>query len=513
MLPALLLAISLFSLASPSQAEGGASGSFSDPNLDITADSPAFSALRRTQTRGGALFYDQAFPQSSQDLRAYLEHAPLSAYDSGYLMERYPFAGGELLRWSDPVRGNSFLASPLLEVGTSGGADGDTDGTDAYFGMGARIYGQVFHHLVYYTHATVYSEKVDRARFTHQYNPELGETYSVEKGLGDSLLDFRTYNRFEYYLKFDQDWWSIKAGRDRIHMGPGYFSSLTAARNTPPYYLVEGRIDFAPWLKLDDYLIKMTDTDYDVNKYANIHRLEFKPTASLALAYQDIVIYQDRDPDPAYLLPLVPLTFSEANSGGRDNAAMSFDAIYASRFGVSLWGELFLDDLLGPTSFFDDFWENRWAGLAGFQWALPMAWADADLVTEYSHIEPWTYNGREAYTSFKHYNVPSASKLGPDSRSVDVQASWRPWKRLQLRERWEWNEQGTGRPGTLGVIHDDAMDGQTKEWLGSGTKSWVQASHELTFFQGRFVEASLWWVQGISGAPGQRFGGAISLGW
>ena len=480
-------------------------------NLDLTADSPSFQALRRAQTRNGSLFYDQAFPQSAQGMGRYLESKSLSVYDSSYLLARHPFQGGELGHWVDTTRGNSFLVSPLLESGASGGDD--TLGSDFYGGLGARIYGTLSHRLIYYTHATVYTEKVDRARFTHQFNPEFGETYSVEKGLGDSLLDYRTYNRFEYYLKFDQDWWSIKAGRDRLHMGPGYFSSLTAGRDTPPYYLVEGRIDFAPWLKLDDYLIKMTDTDYEVQKYANVHRLEFKPTPALALAFQDIVIYQDRDPDPAYVLPLVPLTFAEANSGGRDNAAMAFDGTYASPFGVSIWGELFLDDLLGPAAFFDDFWENRWAALAGFQWVLPLAWADADLVAEYSHVEPWTYNGREAYTSFKHYNVPSASKLGPDSRSVDVQVSYRPWKRVQLRERWELNEKGTVPGSILGTIHDDGLHGQTKEWLGPGTQSRVQASHELTYFYQRYLETRIWWVQGLDGGQGQRFGMDVGLGW
>ena len=35
----------------------------------------------------------------------------------------------------------------------------------------------------------------------------------------------------------------------------------------------------------------------------------------LALGFQGIVIYQDRDPDPAYVFPLTPLAFSEENTG------------------------------------------------------------------------------------------------------------------------------------------------------------------------------------------------------
>lgn len=34
--------------------------------------------------------------------------------------------------------------------------------------------------------------------------------------------------------------------------------------------------------------------------------------------------------------------------------------------------------------------------------------------------------------------------------------------------RVTWDAKGTGRPGRLGVVHDDAVDGVTKAWLGSG---------------------------------------------
>ena len=97
-------------------------------------------------------------------------------------------------------------------------------------------------------------------------------------------------------------------------MGPGYFSSLTQSRDTPPFYLTEMRINFAPWLSVDNYLLRMVDTDHDINKYAHIHRFQFKPLKSLAVAFQDIVIYQERDIDVKYIIPLTPLAVSETSS-------------------------------------------------------------------------------------------------------------------------------------------------------------------------------------------------------
>jgi len=191
---------------------------------------------------------------------------------------------------------------------------------------------------------------------------------------------------------------------------------------------------------------------------------------------------------------------------------MAFDIAWAAPAGLMFWGQLFLDDLLGPTTLYDGFWENRWAGLAGFQWVLPSTWADADLVLEYSHVEPWTYNGRQAHTSFKHYNVASASKLGPDSRSLDAQASWRIGRAWQIKEHWEWDTKGTGRPATLGTIHDDAIDGQGKDWLAHARSTWG-ATQEVSWFFGRYVDARLWWTETWGLGRGRQFGAEANLGW
>lgn len=441
------------------------------PTLDISADSPALQALRRIQTRSALLLPSQAFPQTDGFLPTWLDSSSALPGDSAILAFWLPRLRPSRLGWHDLARGNSLAVIPMLEAGWRGISEPDSGGS-RLLGVGGTVDGNLGPRLTFHTHALVYTEWTDKAQFTHQYSPDLGETYSVEKGAGDSLLSARSFNRFECYALADLPWGiTLKAGRDRVHMGPGYFTDLTASRDTPPYWLVEARVDFAPWLSLDDYLLAMTDTDYDILKYANLHRFEFKPVRGFSLAFKDIVIYQDRDPDWTYAIPLVPLTFSEANGGGRDNAGLGFDFLYSGLRNVSVWGDLFVDDLLGPTSFFDDFWENRWAGLAGFQVTSPFPRFDADLVVEYGHVEPWTYNGRKPQTSFKHFNVPSASRLGPDSRTWDTRLSWRPIRQLEASERFSWTDKGLGRPGTLGAIHSDALDGQTKAFLGGPVES------------------------------------------
>lgn len=346
----------------------------------------------------------------------------------------------------------------------------DASGATRLGAFGLEAYGRVAHALSFHTQGLVYREETGRKQFSHQFDPDYGETYSVEKGAGDSLLSDRTYNRYTYSALLDlPSDILIKAGYERLHVGPGYFTSLVAARQTAPYYFVEARIPFADWLTVDDYLLRMVDGEHAILKYANLHRFDFHITDRFNFGFTGIVIYQDRDPDWRYALPLIPLAFEEQNNGGLDNSAMALDAQWNAFRGFSLWSQLFIDDLLSPTSFFEDFWENRWAFMAGFQVVSPWKGCDADWVVEYTHVEPWTYIGRSPQTSFKHFNVPSASPLGPDSRTLSTQVGWRPLAWLEVSGQYSFSQKGQGRQATLGVIHTDSLDGVTKEFLGNGS--------------------------------------------
>jgi hypothetical protein len=496
----------LLAAAAPSLAGG-------EPDLDLQADSDLYPLLRRSETRAGSLIPSSSLPVRYSLLESLLESRPANPADAAQAGRFIPSRRGEAVAWVAPDSANSFYLSPRAEAGYTWRDRADSSGTAWLGGVGMEIHGRFGRRLSFYSQGLAYTEATDRAQFSHQFDPSQGETYSVEKGAGDSLLSDRTFNRYTAYALLDLPGIAIKAGRDRVHSGPGYFSSLTAERDTPPYWMAEARIDFAPWLGVRDYLLAMTDTDHAIRKYANLHRFEFRPLAGLEVAFQDIVIYQDRDPDWRYALPLAPLTFTEADEGGRDNAAMGFDFLYAGIRDLSVWGELFIDDLLGPSAFFDDFWENRWAALAGFQATSPLPWLDADLVVEWSHVEPWTYVGRQPQTSFRHFNVPSASKLGPDSRSLDIQLSYRPAARLEFRSRFEADDKGIGRQATLGVVHDDAIDGTSKRFLAGSVRSRRQWTQEIRFIASRYLDGRAGWGHDFGDAARDEITVGVDAGW
>jgi hypothetical protein len=469
-----------------------AHGNDSSKYVDASAHSSTFELYRRAETRSHRLGLTQAFPHDLDTLTKFLATSLPTPFDWERFKNAEVGQHKERIRWSDGLRGHSIYFRPEFQL--AGNLSDDSLGNRYLSGVGMTLYGSVLRDVGFYSHGLVFTESASKGRFTHQFNPEFGEVYSAEVTSENPLAKSRTYNRFEYYLKYQKDLLTIKAGRDWFHFGPGYFSSLSASRETPPYSLLEVRLDFAPWLFMDNYLFRMVDTEFEIQKYGQIHRFEFKPAGNLSLGFTDIVIYQDRDPDPKYFLPLAPLAFSEINNGGLDNSAMAFDFMWTTPWFVSLWGEIFVDDLVGPGSFFDSWWENRWAALCGAQWVSPWNQIDADIVLEYSQVEPWSYNGRQPQTSFKHFNVPSASKLGPDSRSFDVQIAWRPLKWMELKERFEWNQKGSERPATLGVVHDDRIDGTSKALLNGDIATEYVTKHSVAAHYQKWVTLEGYWI-------------------
>lgn len=459
-------------------------------NIDISASSYGWEIQRRMETREAKVSRTQVFPREAEFLDPEDGRIKSNGYDSLWLETYQPGIKFEHLKWKSEEQGSSIQARPELNLSCL--FTNDSIGTRFLTGFGLTLYGKVVNSLSFYSHGAVFTEATERPQFSHQFNPEYGEAYSVDKGTGDSLLANRTYNRNEYYLKYRFKPITIRAGRDWIHTGPGYFSSLTSSRETPPYPFAETRVDFAPWLFMDDFILRMTDTDHSILKYQHIHRFDFKLMPGLNLGYQDAVIYQNRDVDYRYLLPLVPLTFTEQNSGGLDNASMQFDFKYHPVQNLSLWGEFFIDDLLNPISFLDGWWENRWATLSGFQVISPWKAFDADLVVEYTHVEPWTYIGRSPQTGFKHFNVPSASRLGPDSRSLDAQIAWRPTRRNALIFAYFFGEKGTGAGSSLSQPHVDSVDGLRKSFLSNPNRTQaltIQSRMQFSWFVSAVVRA------------------------
>lgn len=383
----------------------------------------------------------------------------------------------ELLRWENG-RGGSMLAINARTTG-AGSVTADSDSADLLMAsVGGRAYGNLAGEIWYLSDAHIFTEWADRFRFYDRYPLGDGEPSGVpfDDESENGRYESRTGARYVAWAQWSRDWISLKYGRDRVRFGPGEWTGLTTRLEAPPYNLLDARLEPFGWLSVQSTVLEARPGEMAVRfpgdqpKWCHVHRFELRPTRGVSVAFQNQVLYKDSGGvNPTYLLPLVPIFFSQDLAGNRDNAAFQFDAKIDRYRDVSFWGALFLDDLNSLSDFFGDSWLNRWAVLTGGRILSPWKSVDADLTVEWSMVRPWTYTGgrEEAYT-FAHYGLPMGSELGPDSRTLRTRLAWRSMPRLETSLTGFVLEKGLGPQATLGIVNIGNGNGTTAELFGNG---------------------------------------------
>lgn len=449
--------------------------------LDLPDDPIVRQALQRLSSRSGTPLPRQGWPLTARETQQFLQtvlakdSTALTSGDSAALRDllQGPL---ELKRWSEGI-GGSLLAINARASGEVVHDDSIGSHTTKIGWLGGRAYGQVGGELWFYSDARIFTQVSNRREYFDFYALADGETSGVPLDEMDpnGRYDTRTGARYNAWVQWSRDWISLKYGRDRIQHGPGAWTGLTTSWQVPPWQMLDVRLTPFSWLTVQSSTLEARQAGRygglyylgDTRRWMHVHRFEIQPVEGLALAFQNEVLYQDSTGlNPAYLLPLVPIFFSQDLDGNRDNAMMQFDATWSSRWGTKLWGAFLIDDLNGLSDLAGNHWLNRWAALLGGQILSPWKRLDADLSVEFSQVRPWTYTGgrEEAYT-FSHYGLPTGSELGPDSRTLHVRLGYRPTARWELGFETAQLEKGIGPQATVGIVNGHSgrvvMEGAT----------------------------------------------------
>jgi hypothetical protein len=467
--------------------------------LDVPDDPRIREALDRISVRAGLALPRASWPLTAAEASAILARAgsvgAISSADSSDLLGILP-GSRELARWGDST-------SNLLAIHARAG--GGAQLTDSGYGrnerlgwLGGRAYGVAGGTLWYYSDARIFTRWSDDRIYWDRYSLADGEPSGVplDQASPDGRYSTCTGARYVAWVQWTRDWISLKYGRDRVRFGPGEWTGLTTTLSTPPYQMLDTRLKMFPWLSIQAMVLEARPEEPlggagfpgDARKWVHVHRFELLPIPSLEFAFQNQVVYKDSGGvNPAYLLPLVPIFFSQDLAGNRDNSAMQFDFSWTSPWGIRIWSALLVDDLNSLGDFFGSSWLNRWAFLAGGRVVSPWPRADADLTAEFSFVRPWTFTGgREASYSFAHYGLPMGTELGPDSRTFHLRGAWRPESHFEAGLSFESLEKGLGPQATLGQVNRTSSQspassfGEGKErtfaWGSDLTAEWTPVS-------------------------------------
>lgn len=499
--------------------------SFPD-KLDLPDQPEVRAALGRISTRSGVPLPRQGWPLSGIEVRQFLnraiakESAILTRADSADLADliQGPL---ELVRWTG--NGPSLLAVNAKAAGEWTATDSAQGGNERKGSIGGCFYGMVGGELFYQSDASIFTRWSDEFRYWDRYALADGEPSGVpfDDPSEDSKYKSNTGARYTAWAQWSRDWITLKYGRDRVQHGPGEWTGLTTRLTTPPYQMLDARLFPFQWLSVQASVLEARPGEVaggisfpgDQRKWVHVHRFEFQPGWGLALAFQNQVLYKDSGGvNPAYLLPLVPIFFSQDLSGNRDNSAMQFDASWASPWKFRLWGALMVDDLNSVTDIAGDHWLNRWSLLVGGQWVAPSKFLDADLSAEFSTVRPWTYTGgREEAFTFAHYGLPMGSELGPDSRAFHVRGAWRPKPRLEVGLGGAWRWKGMEDRSVLGrVFHEgDAAKSTT---LGGKVRTERETKMDMSWQVHRSLGLTFWTNWRATEESGRQVDGRWELG-
>ena len=266
--------------------------------------------------------------------------------------------------------------------------------------------------------------------------------------LKGNLADF---HRGAAYVTFGLGpWVDVQVGKDQVEWGPAPRDNLGLGANAPAFDMVRLRTHLGAIELVSlhgslqtcpdrpdsplcggeadanaSYIVNGMSRVLDPDKWIAAHRMEVAVTTSLDLGFQEVVIYGDRGPEPAYMNPLMFYWAAQSYLGDKDNVMMAIDADWRLRPGLRWWAAYAIDDLKKLKIFSDDF-ANKFSLQSGALWTAPLGVDDVDLRADYVRIEPWFYTHKFPVNIFRHFDAPLGHSLGPNSDR------WR----LEVARRW-----------------------------------------------------------------------------
>jgi hypothetical protein len=220
------------------------------------------------------------------------------------------------------------------------------------------------------------------------------------------------------YFQYTAPRWSLLAGRDFIHWGPGQTGSLLTSGFAPSLDMIKFTMDIwqLRFQSFDALLARTTDTEHDslINRYYSGHRLSLRlPKTELALS--ETVIYGGprQSVNTGFLNPLLPYYFTDVmfnEEKVKSNVTLSMEL---SLFWPAQWrfyGQFLVDEYY----YAKEPYPNQTAFLFGFNYAgLNFAWVNM----EYVNISRWVYNYRAMapWNRLNYYNSLFGHPIGPDA--------------------------------------------------------------------------------------------------
>jgi len=210
-------------------------------------------------------------------------------------------------------------------------------------------------------------------------------------------------------------------------------------------------------------------------KHIAAHRFEFDLTQRLTVSFSEMVIYARRNIELGYLLPVNLFWSEEHGLGDRDNVLMSFDLLWNTKPGLSLYSTFFWDEL----SWFNlssPWWGNKFIFQSGLHW-VPFANPQLpDVRVEWSASRPWVYTHKDSLLTYTSSEIGLGFPLGPNSQLLFIEMNMWPTYNTNLSFNFSYLVKGSGigsDPNDNYNLRNKSLDYKTSMLMGDTNGSLI----------------------------------------
>ncbi len=389
----------------------------------------------------------------------------------------------------------------------------------------------------YYSGLDVWSDyQSDTQYVTSSYQPYKGIPYNLYNRARASNL--RSSDILSAGINYTSPSLLLEMSVDKLKYGPAVFMPLHFSGIAPPILYFRGILDLGPVTYYHTYgqlLVEKGKEKFLYNHRLSIPLLHNKATfginesivygSTTALAQTDSLrkdrYGMTRTWSWIYMIPFVPFWFAQNYMGDQDNAIMSFDLSVQIPNNFRWYGELFIDDMTNPWSFYTNDWGNKIAYTLGGRYFTTLWGTDATISAEYAHVEPWVYTHFfGASHNFSHFNSNLGASIGPNADNTVLSIETFPLKALSSGISLTLTRNGVGRGSSIyDIFQDTAYSYQDTIYRSANPDSWKKTflgQSPLQTFQvalfGRWDVAPFMWIDySVFGEAGTKKGGGVSL--
>ncbi len=339
--------------------------------------------------------------------------------------------------------------NPLLNIKL--GFENEANEVIFHNGRGIELYGSLDNKLYFYT-----ALMENQSNFFNYQEPFIDQFRTIR-----GQANFKTYqssvinslNGFDYarataYLGINvSKHTKLELGHDRHFIGHG-MRSLLLGDEGPNYFFL--KFDVRVWkihyqtifAELSTTSAKLTEGDILLpKKYMATHYFSFRPSNKFELGFFETIVFaRENNFELQYLNPIIFYRTVEFQLDSPDNVLLGLNLKWHAAKGVSLYGQIMLDEFSASEIFSSrQWWGNKYGLQGGVKYYNMFGIDHLDVQLEHNRVRPYTFSHRVAseefpnitVSNFSHSFQPLAHPLGANFTETIIRL------RYQIAPNWQ----------------------------------------------------------------------------